>query len=230
VDIGVVVKDPRLLETLSVSDKLDYLEKHFEPDGKYPLHSITFFVKSRNRNTVLSFQQSWLKELPWLVYSPLLEGGLCKYCVLFPTKNPKVAPGQLVTTVFQNYRKAKGSDRGILDKHRELQYHKDAMAAGVDFKRHAKKPETTLDYMLSERKRILMDKNKHNLVAIIEAIILCGRQNIPLRGHRDDNTAAPSNRGNIRAILQHTAKYDPMLKEHLEYGKKNAMHFENHSE
>lgn len=36
------------------------------------------------------------------------------------------------------------------------------------------------------------------LKKIVDAIILCGKQNIPLRGHRDDTT----NKGNFLAILQ----------------------------
>ena len=33
---------------------------------------------------------------------------------------------------------------------------------------------------------------------------------------------AVTNRGNFIVILEHTAKNNPMLKEHLEHGKKNS--------
>lgn len=54
------------------------------------------------------------------------------------------------------------------------------------------------------------------LKKIVDAIILCGKQNIPLRGHRDDTT----NKGNFLAILQ----YDEQLWSHLLKAYKNALY------
>ena len=33
----------------------------------------------------------------------------------------------------------------------------------------------------------IVETNRKKLVPIAEAVILCGRQNVPLRGHRDDS-------------------------------------------
>ncbi|XP_046564478.1 uncharacterized protein LOC124273284 [Haliotis rubra] len=53
--------------------------------------------------------------------------------------------------------------------------------------------------------------NCHVLQIIIEVIILCGRQNISLRGHVED-------RGNFLAILGEVAKCDETLANHLALG------------
>ena len=48
-------------------------------------------------------------------------------------------------------------------------------------------------------------------------------QGLPLRGHRDDNTAMPlyRNHGTFMAILENIAKIDLILKDHLQPGKKH---------
>lgn len=38
--------------------------------------------------------------------------------------------------------------------------------------------------------------------SIFKTIILCGQQNIALRGHRDDSSSSAGNRGNFLALLQ----------------------------
>lgn len=57
---------------------------------------------------------------------------------------------------------------------------------------------------------------------IVRTIIFCGKQNIALRGHRNDNTSTATNQGNFRALIQLLAESNAELHEHLESGKRNA--------
>ena len=50
--------------------------------------------------------------------------------------------------------------------------------------------------------------NRHILKTIIDVLLLCSRQNIPIRGHTED-------RSNFLAILGEFAKRDPVLSDHL---------------
>ncbi|KAF0725870.1 52 kDa repressor of the inhibitor of the protein kinase-like [Aphis craccivora] len=66
-------------------------------------------------------------------------------------------------------------------------------------------------------------ENRERLKPIIETLILCGKQNIPLRGHRDDGELLNSNQqtlkndGNFREILRYRVQSrDMILKKHLE--------------
>ena len=68
--------------------------------------------------------------------------------------------------------------------------------------------------------------NCEKLDAIIECVVLCGTQNIPFRGHNDANTyeGANQNKGNFKGILDYRAIDDPLLREHLTSGPKNAQY------
>ena len=59
-----------------------------------------------------------------------------------------------------------------------------------------------------------MEKNMNALRAIISTTTLCGKQNIPLRGHRHDSTIIASNKGNFHAIAMLLGNSDKNLKEH----------------
>ena len=58
--------------------------------------------------------------------------------------------------------------------------------------------------------RQLVDKNRQILTEILEVIILCSRQNLPIRGHCEVDS-------NFIAILSHHAKYSPLMAHHLEH-------------
>jgi Domain of unknown function (DUF4371) len=67
-----------------------------------------------------------------------------------------------------------------------------------------------------------ISKNRQNIVPVIEAIIVLGRQELGLRGHRDSgkiviqNDFTGPNEGNFRALLKYRAKGDALLHSHLE--------------
>ena len=204
---------------LSTHDRLMYLKHHFIPDRKFP-----FSRMSGNKGKVfkLHFQHSWLEKCKWLVYSPSQQRAYCKYCVLFPQKNPRIKPGVLVSQPMQNFKKVMGKD-GYLTVHEGLQYHKDAVLQGMNFCTSAENPEVTLPYKISIMNKEKYDKNFTILKSIVKGIILCGKQNVALRGHRDDYTSNSENKGYYIALLHHMAENNVVLREHLEHGKRNAM-------
>ena len=53
------------------------------------------------------------------------------------------------------------------------------------------------------------------MTLIVETLILCGKQNIPIRGHRDDDNCR---KGNFQALLEFQANNNPILKDHLDHG------------
>ena len=72
-------------------------------------------------------------------------------------------------------------------------------------------------------------KNKQKLKSIVETILLCGRQEIALRGHRDDwnhvKEVPHANTGNFIALLQFTAASgDKILADHLACTGANALY------
>ncbi|XP_060568090.1 zinc finger MYM-type protein 1-like [Ruditapes philippinarum] len=54
------------------------------------------------------------------------------------------------------------------------------------------------------------------MALIVDTLMLCGKQNIPIRGHRED--ADSDRKGNFQALLEFQAKNNPVPKDHLENG------------
>lgn len=71
-----------------------------------------------------------------------------------------------------------------------------------------------------------IQSNKTVLPLIVDAVMLCAKQQIALRGHRDYNIdfaeAPAQNEGNFIAILRLLAESNPELKRHLISGPANA--------
>ena len=71
----------------------------------------------------------------------------------------------------------------------------------------------------------MYDLNCKRLDAIIDCVVLCERQNIAFRGHKDDNSQADGqNKGNFKAILEFRAEGDQVLLKHLAEGPKYAQY------
>lgn len=216
-DIGLLVSGQSSVAT--DSDRYHYLTHSYQ--GR---EFVTYEVTKKGKRIPLTFQESWLKDYEWLSYSHSQGGGFCKYCVLFQAKLTKGVLGTLVKTPFKNFNKAKGKD-GILTLHDEYKYHHDAMVMGKAFLATYTNPEARIDTVLDRKGKALSDKNLHILSVIVNTVKLCGMEALPLRGHRDDRTADPlTNRGVFNAILEHAAKCDPILQEHLEQGKMNQQY------
>lgn len=69
----------------------------------------------------------------------------------------------------------------------------------------------------------LIQKNRLKLMSILKCVVFCGKQNIALRGHRDDKKSTESgcNPGNFRALLKFPVESgDTILKEHFVKSKK----------
>lgn len=62
--------------------------------------------------------------------------------------------------------------------------------------------------------------NRVFISAICDILLLCARQNLPLRGHRESSDTM--NRGNFAEILTLLGKYNNILGEKLEHLPKNA--------
>ena len=83
---------------------------------------------------------------------------------------------------------------------------------------------------LREGARETIPNNRKKLCSITEIIVLCGRQNIALRGHCDSGTdmvegvqAASTSHGNFCALLNfRISAGDTTLRDHLQSAARNA--------
>ena len=74
---------------------------------------------------------------------------------------------------------------------------------------------------INQQQKQTILENRRKIIPIIETIILCGRQGIPLRGHRDSgphtfesekNLEDNDNDGNLHALLRYRMRHDQVFK------------------
>ena len=161
-----------------------------------------------------SFNQQWLNEYVWLSYSPFQDGVYCKYCALFSdsTKIDKLvkSPLHFWTTATQKFKK-----------HSESESHQRASILANNFMKIMTSQQHSIDQQLNVAVASQISLNKLKLHSIIQTVLFCGRQNIPLRGHREGSSTI--NPGNFKALVKFRVDSgDKLLQDHLETGPRNA--------
>ncbi|KAL4144132.1 hypothetical protein QTP88_006359 [Uroleucon formosanum] len=171
-----------------------------------------------NKERKLQFQHHWLTSYSWLLYSEIKSGAFCRFCVVFAkcggVGNQKL--GFLSIEPFNNWKKAKE----VFNKHSSLEYHKTAALKADSFLNvFSKKQKSIVDALDDDRSKQIIN-NRKRLLPIVECIILCGKQEIALRGHRDFGpidfiSASAKNEGNFREILKYKVKDDDCIRSFL---------------
>ena len=64
-------------------DLLDFIKNVYVPAKDFS------FPKHKCGSNVRMFRFEWLKDFPWLAYSPSLDGAFCLPCVIFGSKYPE---------------------------------------------------------------------------------------------------------------------------------------------
>ena len=172
------------------------------------------------------FQPSWLKQYPWLHYSCHLDGVFCKSCAIFaPDKVGGHTPGQFVTKSFNSW--VKMSERSKA--HMQLEYHQTSVIRMSEFVSRYEHPTTAVNVVMDTAAKQLMERNKMVIESLLKITILCGKQGLPLRGHRDDGVdfgqgSVSSNQGNFIELVHFRAETDEVLANHLKNAPKNALY------
>lgn len=133
---------------------------------------------------------------------------------------------KLVTEPINTYAKLLGKD-GVLELHNNNGYHKDNAQKAIDFLNTYDKPKNEVINLLNDQRSKEISENRERLRPIIKTILLLDRQNIPLRGHRDDGSLVCKteevdsndsivNQGNFRELLKFRIDAgDHLLNTHL---------------
>ena len=187
------------IHTLSESQKYDLLSNDWRSSNSYK-----FLPNESGRR----FQRKWLEECKWLSYSAILDGAFRIVCVVFDSKHSHNA-----------------SKFGCLSRSHsdlELLLLEDLVTMKLNLLSILKHFYDTPSLVCMENKTPsvsvlynntlfnLMEINRKTLTPIIEAVTLCGRQNIALRGHRDDYSCyddVANNTGNLQALLKYFVEF-----------------------
>ena len=117
----------------------------------------------------------------------------CLPCVLFATSNDL---GQFLTEKFNFWHKKSKS-------HNSKKYHQFTLSQVDALKSTQSMPETSIQSRLKHVYSSDVARNRQIIKSMADAILLCGRQCLPLRGHRDDSSDdEQGNRGTFLALLE----------------------------
>ena len=170
-------------------------------------------------------------KYPGLFYSVSCDGAFCLHCVLVckePSKH-----GQLVSEPFRNWKKAteKFDEHFLKKRHNSgdtsvkkkpgsgYESHKDNYTMSEKFRRHMENTQEDVIVALNTGLQEINIRNLAVLETIVKIVLLCSRQNLALRGHRDDSQYTNDkniNTGNVSAFLRYRVDGgDELLQEHF---------------
>ncbi|CAG9763586.1 unnamed protein product [Ceutorhynchus assimilis] len=220
-DIGEYVN----YEHISDSTKYYLIKNAFVPGKSF---QFPYSVHKKNDKEIRCFLSTkHFDAHKWLTFSKKLNGLFCIFCSLFMKLggvNTSTPLNKLVRVPPSKYSKLFGKD-GDLMAHESNRYHQEAMQHMESFITTIENPEKNIINLLDSKRTGQIKQNRERLRPIIETIIFLGRQNIPLRGHRDygkidlsieASRSSDSNEGNFRELLKFRAiSWDNTLKDHL---------------
>jgi len=201
-DIGRYI-GPAGTISISAEEKIEIFENTWVPENDYN------FQKIGNR----SFRREWLHTFaPWLAYSQVVNGALCKFCVLFKPNVNRGLQGAFILKGFTNFKKFTESARD----HVQSGWHKNAVSDGTNLMALKRNEKKSIVNAISQSRLNLIEENRKKLGSIIRTIVFCGTHDLPLRGKE-------SNEGVFKDLLKFRVEAgDLVLKDHIEKAAKNA--------
>ena len=133
----------------------------------------------------------------------MLDGAFCINCVLFGGESSHNASklSHLFRSPLDCWSKALDK---LKDHATKSPIHATATIRATQFRRCMENKTESIDVQLNNKVSEMVRENREKLKPIVAAIVFCGRQNVALRGHRDDSASlqdAGNNPGNLQALL-----------------------------
>ena len=101
--------------------------------------------------------------------------------------------------------------------------HNTAVLAQDNFVRVMSREAVPVNEQLDTLLRQQIETNRNILSSLFKTVILCGRNNIALRGHRDDGPTTSNSKGNFKSLLHFRVDSgDETLQQHLSNAPRNA--------
>ena len=152
-----------------------------------------------------SFQMKWLTDFPWLCYSQKLDAAFCLHCVAFEVHGGKNVnkTSALVKTPFRKWKNALGQSGQFENHVTSSNYHSLATQQFSAFMNSMENKSAPINVQLNTIIQENITRNKEVLADHVKFVLCMARQNIPMRGHRDDDISLGpyDNPGNFKAIL-----------------------------
>lgn len=171
-DIGLLKPT---IPTMTDIVKYDSIRNIWRPNEGYQFRVTEY----KGKKTSCNF--SWFKNYEWLVYSPMNDSVYCLHCLMFP--NISIKGTNLVSTGIKFWRSATSK----LKSHNDSTGHKQSTLQFEGFITTRKNPEKAINRKLNKQEALLIRNNRDKMLPMIMCVEYLGKQNIALRGHRDDS-------------------------------------------
>lgn len=164
-----------------------------------------------------SMNKCWFEKLlkngrkinrSWLCYSPCKNALFCVCCTLFKQKNYQSSFSSV--SGFSTWRKLNPR----IQNHETSAAHRSAFMEWKELERSLNKGpaiDSHLQRQVCEAAKIW----KEILERVIATVQTLAQQNLALRGHRESITDS-ANPGNFLALIKYLAKFDPVMRTHLD--------------
>lgn len=197
------VGDVNFLEPLSDEVKKSILTIKYQPEKNWkgPLKE----VGDKQRRIPNSMFDC--KQYPTMSYSVKVDGIFCTACCVFSNNSP-------VPFIREPH-----SDWSNIDRHAKRHIksfqHLSCAEATKAFLKIVTRQSESVKQQLSKAYADKVRKNQEALEAIVKTLIICGIQNIPIRGKTDE-------RSNFMALIKFRSETDIALRDHLAHAPRNA--------
>ena len=203
-------------DSLTYDQKCTILQNDWRPEKTFIFPTRLIYGKQRK------FNHSWSEKHTWLSYSKLLDGAFCLPCVLFGRRiGPNASKlDKLMKSPLTDWSCASTKSK----EHSKSEIHKTALLTMQKFVAVKKNEIRPINQIQNKILDDTISKNRKKLASITKTVLLCGRQNIPLRGHRDDSKYYSSEDcGNFQALLNFRVESgDVILQDHFQNAPRNA--------
>ena len=190
----------------------------WKPDKLYKFPRKEEYGKKR------SFKYEWLQIYPWLSYSAVMDGAFCLPCVLFASAVKKGGL-KLDRLLYNPICTWTSATRKFKEHECNSEVHKASVVMAEEFKKSVENKSVPIHHMLDQAAARSIEENRAKVKSILKTVILCGKQNLPLRGHHDDSSHldGDNNPGNFQKLLEFRVDAgDKILEDHLKNAAKNA--------
>ena len=173
------------------------------------------------------FQHKWLSEFPWLAYSKSLDGAFCLNCVLFASEESTHNGSKLNRLYRAPFRSWSNATSKFREHCEKSPLHRTATLMASHFRQCMEQKGKSIDLQVNELADQQVQKNREKLAPIVGAVIFLGRQNLALRGHRDDAkhyNEKKNNPGNMQELLKFLERFgkNTVFEDHMENAPKSA--------
>ena len=134
------------------------------------------------------------ERFPWLAYSKYLDGAFCLPCVLFgrATSHNMQKLDKLFKSPLTYWTSASSK---LKDHESKCTLHHYSMLQMDQLKSIMEKRQRPIEEIADSVRHARIRLNREKLKPILETVVFCGRQNIALRGHRDDSIYVEAQHG-----------------------------------